>query len=124
MTAKENIVVLFANPYDMTDEKTGKRTDGISVSYLYGTSLSPLINADHSLGQRPAKGSVSTSLWDKFVAAPGLYEGSFEMSIGGNGKPTLKLVDVNWLSNVETNIVSDPETVATNAMIHANGGKK
>ena len=112
ITAKESIVVLFANPYDMVDEKTGKRSNGISVSYLYGSSVSPILNADGSLGQRPAKASLATDLWNKIVSAPGLYEGSFEMSIGSNGKPTLKLVDVDWRSNVEIDIVNGSQQKA------------
>ena len=40
---------------------------------------------------------------DKIVTAPGVYEGTFETTVGGDGKPVQKLVDVAFLSHVEIN---------------------
>lgn len=99
MALKENIVVLFANPYSVDDDKRkGEKVEGVSVSYLYGESMEPMLHPNGALGQRPAKCSLPVSSWDKFSSAPALYEGSFEMSIGSDGKPMLRLVDVDFLS--------------------------
>ena len=38
---------------------------------------------------------------NKIVVAPGLYEGTFEMVTGSDGKPVNRLRDVAFISHVE-----------------------
>jgi len=104
MNVKEKIVVLFANPYSVRDEGDGHVSEGISCSYIMGDSLESVMSPNGALGQRPAKGSLKRDLWEKFCSAPGLYEGSFDMNIGSDGKPMLKLVDVDFLSLVSLSV--------------------
>ena len=100
MALKEKVVVLFANPYSMDNDRGG-RSEGVSVSYLYGDTLACSDHANGSKGQRPAKASLAVGKMEKMLNVPGLYDGSFEMSIGSDGKPVLKLVDVDFLSFVK-----------------------
>ena len=36
----------------------------------------------------------------KIVSAPALYEAEFEMSVGSDGKPVLKIVDLDYVCDV------------------------
>lgn len=111
MTSKAKILVLFANAYDMTDDK-GKRVCGCSVHYLFwgedGEQLATVVDFDSEkpVGVQRAKCSAAKELRNKISAAPAIYEGTFTMSVGGDGKPTLKLIDVAYLSNVAMTAVS------------------
>ena len=33
----------------------------------------------------------------RYFAMPGIYDGTFEMTVGSDGKPVLKLVDVDFV---------------------------
>lgn len=96
-----DIVLLYANQYDMTDEQTGERTRGTSLSYYFNTGFEPIHNSDGSKGLRPAKSSSDWMLMTKINAAPALYKATFEMSIGSTMKPVLKIVDLDFVSNIE-----------------------
>lgn len=100
MEMTQKIVVLYAGQYAMVDEKTKQKNEGISVSYLYGDNLNSNLNPNGSLGQRPAKASLSPVCWASLTNVPGLYNGIFQMSIGSDGKPTLRLIDVQYESRV------------------------
>ena len=98
---KANIVLLFANQYDVMDEQTGERSKGTSLSYYFSTGFDPIHNDDGSKGQRPAKSTSDYLLMGKVSSAPALYEATFEMSIGSNMKPVLKIVDLEYLDDVK-----------------------
>lgn len=36
----------------------------------------------------------------KITSAPGLYDAEFEMNVGSDGKPTLKIQDLDYVSDV------------------------
>lgn len=106
ITTKAKIVVLFANAYDMLDESKNKLT-GCSVHYLFwgenGEKLFEQSEWDVSkpVGVQRAKCSLDSSIRQKIVIAPALYEGDFELAVGGDGKPVLKLRDVAYISNID-----------------------
>ena len=106
MTSKATIMVLFANAYEMTNEK-GQAMSGCTVHYLfwgqYGEKLmgTAEFNPQKSVGVQRAKCSVDIALRENVVVAPALYEGTFVMAVGGDGKPVLKLVDLAFLSHVD-----------------------
>lgn len=105
-TTKSKILVLFANAYSLKDE-TGKSVEGCTVHYLFwgegGEQLYSISepNVSKSVGVQRAKVSLPIGFREKIMIAPAIYEGSFQMSIGSDGKPVLKLVDVAYISNVE-----------------------
>lgn len=102
VAVKQKIVILYASEYKVErDEKEGGGfAEGVTLSYLYGDNIQPTHNPNGSMGQRPAKGSVSLSKWPHFISVPGLYEGDFGMTVDSKGKPTLVLQDVNFVGLV------------------------
>lgn len=97
---KTKIVLLYASRYAMPGDN-GTVNNGVSVSYLYGDSLAPVLAPDGSLGQRPAKGSLPVGCWENIKQVPGIYDGAFSMTVSKDGKPTLKLIDVNYCGEVD-----------------------
>ena len=106
LTSKAKIVILFANQYDMKDE-SGNKLTGCSVHYLFwgedGEAVASESEFDPAkpVGVQRAKCSVESVLRNKIVVAPGLYEGTFEMTTGSNGKPVNRLRDVAFISHLE-----------------------
>ena len=97
---KTKIVLLYASKYAMPGDN-GTTNSGVSVAYLYGDNLDPTMSPDGSLGQRPAKCSIPIRCWENIKQVPGIYDGYFTMSISKDGKPTLKLIDVGYCSEVD-----------------------
>lgn len=97
---KTKIVLLYASRYAMPGDN-GTVNNGVSVAYLYGDNLAPTMSADGSLGQRPAKGSIPVGCWENIKQVPGIYEGYFTMSVSKDGKPTLKLIDMEYCGEVD-----------------------
>lgn len=106
LTSKAKIVILFANQYDMKDE-SGNKLVGCSVHYLFwgedGEAVASEAEFDPTkpVGVQRAKCSVESVLRNKIVVAPGLYEGTFEMTTGSDGKPVNRLRDVAFISHLE-----------------------
>lgn len=95
------ILVTFVNKYEMKDEQ-GRDRRGVSVQYMFfgenGEQLQAReVDFEKANGWRTAKGSLPIELLGKFKAVPGIYDGNFEMNVGSDGKPTNKLIDVDFL---------------------------
>lgn len=93
-------VVIYANPWSMIDEKTGKGMEGITVEYLACENLNPVVNEDGSLGVRHCKESIPLSLSPEIKQVPGLYELEFGLKPGTKGKMQVKLVGLRFVSTV------------------------
>ena len=104
LTSKAKIMILFANQYDMKDE-SGNKLTGCSVHYLFwgedGEAVASEFDLTKPVGVQRAKCSVESVLRNKIVVAPGLYEGTFEMTTGSDGKPVNRLRDVAFISHLE-----------------------
>lgn len=106
LTSKAKIMILFANQYDMKDD-SGNKVTGCSVHYLFwgenGEALASEAEFDPSkpVGVQRAKCSLDPMFRNKIVVAPGLYEGTFEMVTGSDGKPVNRLRDVAFISHVD-----------------------
>lgn len=98
---KMKILLLFANKYSIANEVTGVINEGVTLSYYLSTDLKATENTNGSVGMKPAKSSIPIELINKIVKAPALYEASFDMSIGSNGAPQLKVSDLDFVSEVE-----------------------
>ncbi len=102
---KAKILVLFANKYDMLDEDKRPLT-GCSVHYLFwGENGERLLeesqwDPNKPVGVQRAKCSLDQSVRTKIPMAPAIYEGTFKMTVGGDGKPVMRLQDVAFYSNV------------------------
>lgn len=103
-TNKAKILVLFANAYNIKDE-SNKVVCGTSVHYLFwgenGEQLLEQSEWDESkpVGVQRAKCSLDFDARKKIPIAPAIYEGTFQMAVGSDGKAVLKLVDVAYFSN-------------------------
>ena len=105
-TSKSKILVLFANAYEMKDDQ-GNVVKGCSVHYLFwGEHGEQMIEQSQwdptkSVGVQRAKCSLDFDIRKKIPIDPAIYEGEFIMTVGGDGKPVLKLQDVAYVSNVQ-----------------------
>jgi hypothetical protein len=52
------------------------------------------------VGQRPAKGNLDPELFGKIKKAPAIYEAEFDMRIGSDGKPVLRIMNLDYLEDV------------------------
>lgn len=106
----QKIIILFASPYRIVDERTGEVNQGVSVSYILNSDLKPEFNDNGSMGVKPAKASLDVLELSTLVKAPAFYEGTFHMKIGSNNKPELTLSKVEYIGEVfsETESVKEP----------------
>lgn len=105
ITTKAKILVLFANTYNMVDDR-GNALTGCSVHYLFwGEDGEKLLedsewDVSKPVGVQRSKASIDASLRVKVPIAPALYEGTFALATGGDGKPVLRLQDIAFISPV------------------------
>lgn len=93
-----NVLVNFVNEYEIDNG-----TRGVSVQYMFlddNDSLPVSINLVGASGSRCAKVSLPFESRQKFKEVPAIYKGSFEMSVGADGKPILKLVDADFVGSI------------------------
>ena len=81
-------IVLGVQSWEIEDEKTGKKLDGISVHYI-----DPLDRSDdeESSGIFPAKLTANTSLRDSFTTLPGRYRFEIGLKRTGGGRAGVEL---------------------------------
>lgn len=101
------IVVLYASQYEIPDETSGEIKRGVTCNYYFREYFSAKNNENGSKGMRPAKGSMDFLLMKKVKSAPALYNAKFEMTIGSDGKPVLKIVDLDYVSDVYIGVVAE-----------------
>lgn len=105
-TNKVDIMIFYANAIDSTGEDGGQIC-GCSVHFLFwgedGTAMVGQSEPDVSkaLGMQRGKAWLDVSIRNKIRIAPAIYEGTFTMAVGSDGKPILKLIDVAYKCNVE-----------------------
>lgn len=95
-------LVIFTKPWNMVDETTGEKREGISIEYLMSENLIPVVNEDGSKGVRHCKESLNTNKLPKIKEVPGYYNLSFGMKVGSKGKPVIKLDDIEYIAPAET----------------------
>lgn len=94
------IILLYAGQYQIVDEKTGTISEGVTCNYYFNTDFSSSDNTNGTKGSRPAKGTLDFALFNKIVKAPALYNADFDMSIGSDMKPILKIKDLTYVDDV------------------------
>lgn len=105
MTSHARILVLFASTYDMLNERQDKVT-GCTVRYLFwgenGEALWERSEWDprKPVGVQVAKCSIDIAMREKIPVAPALYDGDFEITTGGDGKPVMRLKNIAYVANV------------------------
>ncbi len=109
---KSRILLMYAAEYSITDD--GRTNEGCSLQYYFfgdnGEQISPQQHAAGSIGYQRAKCSIDISAREKVIAAPAVYDAEFTMSVGSDGKPVLKIANLEYVGPVEFRL-------------HQNGGK-
>ena len=101
------IIVLSADAIN-TDSKDGN-ISGMSVFYTFNTNFESVCNSPQSFGQKPGKIWMNYNRIEKIVSAPAKYIGTFEMKIGSDGKPVLRLKDLDYICDVKLDVVELPD---------------
>ena len=99
---KTDILVFFANAID-TKGEDGSSIRGCTIHYVFMNNVMGVqseYDITKPVGMQRGKSWVDYQMRDKVRIAPAIYEGTFEMAVGSDGKPTLKLVDIAYKSNV------------------------
>lgn len=94
----ERALILSADNWGMTDEKTGKPLSGVSVWYVNDYRED---TAD-SIGMKPTKISATPEILEKLRKArlPALFDLDFGSRPGAQGKATLTLVGISHVQDV------------------------
>lgn len=98
------ILLTYAAVYDMPAEPGRDAMKGCTVNYFFlgetGRAFAPVHerSVDKPVGFQRNKVSMDYSIKAKIPCAPGIYEGTFGMTTGGDGKPILKLMDVDFIA--------------------------
>lgn len=109
---KQQICVLYANAWDLVDEKTGEKKEGTTINYIMNTDMGCMDNSDGSKGLRSAKSSSPYETMLRIPMAPAMYDAEFSMKIGGDGKPVLTICDLTFIAPVELVIQSAVQKAA------------
>lgn len=100
---KTDILVFFANAID-TKGEDGSQIRGCTIHYVFMNNVMGVqseYDVTKPVGMQRGKSWVDYQMRDKVRIAPAIYEGTFEMAVGSDGKPSLKLVDIAYKSNVQ-----------------------
>lgn len=91
------ILVTYVNSWQMDNNS------GLTINYFMfgknGEGFQPL-QGTGALGQQRAKCSLPADKRSKISWVPGIYNAQMTMSIGSDGKPVLKVEDLDFVSRV------------------------
>ena len=104
-----NVMLMYSKPYSIENEKTHKvDLQGVSVEYYFfgqnGEQLAPVADDSGDMGIRRSKASLPYEMKEKLMFVPGIYDGDFEMAVGSDGKPVLKLIDIDFIGKVNMSL--------------------
>lgn len=108
---KFKVLLMYSGEIDIeaTKERTG--VHGVSVEYYFygnnGELVQPKISADGISGTRRGKVFMTPEIINKVSYIPGIYDGTFQMSVGSDGKPVLKLVDIDFVGKAVISCAED-----------------
>ena len=94
---KTNVIVLWARPWSMEDEKGNQRA-GVSIQYVMSDELRPT-ETDDDFGYQVIKESVSVECGNSLANVPGVYEAELEMKAQG-GKNVLHICGLKYVEDV------------------------
>ena len=95
---KIKILVMYANEYDVDGNK------GTTINYFFfgenGEMLKPQFAPNGQVGYQRAKVSLPWDKRAKIIKAPAIYDAELEMSVGSDGKPVMKVVNLDFVGDV------------------------
>lgn len=107
MEIKQKVIVNFANAYKMTDEKTGRNVEGITIQYIMSSDLISRRDEDGIMGIKVNKGSLPLEKLPNLPKAPAVYEATFALKTNSSGKPELVLTDVKYVDEIVCSTMTD-----------------
>lgn len=110
---KMKIMVFYTNYLDMPARDGRDAMSGVSVEYLFfgenGEQVESKVSVDGTCGTRRGKSFMDPAAANKVSYVPGIYDGTFEMTVSADGKPTLKLTDIDFVSKASISAVKEKE---------------
>lgn len=97
---KAPIVMLYARPWEMTDEVTKETRSGVSIQYMMTDTLIPALS-DTDKGYAVTKESITVECAETMHEVPGIYEGEFELKAQG-GKNVLHVCGLKFISVLQS----------------------
>lgn len=91
---ENQILILFARPYDLTDENTGERKTGVSIHYVDSTSS--FNDSQNGYGSPIFKSSLPPEALEEIKVIPGVYSPTFSTYIS-KGQRCSKLTSAKLL---------------------------
>jgi hypothetical protein len=93
----ERCIVLTARRYDFKDAETGRRVEGVTLTYLTGD---PESQPDYR-GQGVMSIPAPSELWHQLQAIPGVYSVDFRQRPGLKGRPALHAVGAEFIAEAD-----------------------
>lgn len=91
------VIVTGYKTFSFEDEKTGRKLEGIKVSFLGKNKTS----STNEYGHLPLQSTVAMHLLDCFKEVPGIYELENEMVAGKGNKPTMAITGFEFVKSVD-----------------------
>lgn len=108
---KFKVLLMYSGEIDIEATKEREGVHGVSVEYYFygnnGELVQPKISADGISGTRRGKVFMTPEIINKVSYIPGIYDGTFQMSVGSDGKPVLKLVDIDFVGKAVISCAED-----------------
>ena len=102
MDDKYKVLVMYSGLIDLPEDKEHDRINGLSIEYFFygdnGDMVVPKISVDGISGIRRGKSFLDPQTVNKISYVPGIYDGTFQMTVDSKGKPVLKLVDLDFVA--------------------------
>ena len=105
---KQNVVVLSATQYNVTNRETGEIVTGTSVRYALTDNLTPC-QEDSLKGYKLAKASLGFNDFGGFLEVPGVYECDLNFNVSADG--TTKINASNFRFKKSLMAATAPEAV-------------
>ena len=119
------VLVMYATDYSIQDESNpGRVNEGCTIQYYFfgdhGENLTPQLGNlgpdSGPVGYQRAKCSAKKEVRAKIKRLPAIYDATFEMSVGSDGKAVQKIVDLNNPVEVDfSKILAAPTKTAATA---------
>lgn len=95
----EQVLILSADKWEFTDEKTGELRKGVTLQYITDYRE----DSEKEMGFKPIKASVSENVFDvvKKSGAPAMYKLDVRTRPGKEGKPTATIVGIQFVKPVK-----------------------
>lgn len=108
---KQRILLMYANEYDMVSPQTGELVKGCTINYFFSGQNCEMLKTQYasggSVGYQRAKCSIDYDKREKIYAVPAIYDAQFMLTVGSDGKPVLKAVDLDYVGEVKFSMTPD-----------------